>query len=178
MTKFGRIFRIVRMLRLLRLARMKEVFEILTERINSEKLFIVIDVFKLIVVMCSFGHFGACVFYYIGNTEAQEDWVSFHGYDEKGKEFRYVMAFRWSISQFGGGMDEIYPITFNESLFAILVYLLAYWGGAAFLGILTSSMTQLYLLSSQQSQQLAVLRRYLCGHLISKKLGMRVQRNA
>lgn len=178
MGKASRIFRILRMIRLLRLARMKEVFDLLIERVNSEKVVILIDVVKLILLMTGAGHLIACGFWAVGNTSSEEDWVTQYEFDDKSLGHQYIMSLRWAISQFGGGMDEVTPRTLNEGVYAIFIYLVSYWSGAVFLSILTSSMTQLYLIGSQQSQALTVLRRYLTAHGITKKLMLRVQRNA
>merc|ERR1719450_1057199 len=75
-------------------------------------------------------------------------------------------------------MDEVTPKSLGEHVFAVIVYLTAFWSGAVFVSILTSSMTQWYIIGSQQAQQLTVLRRYLSQNGISKKLALRVQRNA
>merc|ERR1740130_1718292 len=63
-------------------------------------------------------------------------------------------------------------------MYAIVVYLMAFWSGAVFIGILTSSMTQWYLEGSQMAQQQVQLRRYLSQNGISKNLALRVRRNA
>merc|ERR1712050_601518 len=57
-------------------------------------------------------------------------------------------------------------------------YVTAFWSGTVFLSILTSHMTQLYMLSNQQSQQLSAMNRYLRQNAISKGLCLRVVRNA
>merc|ERR1719359_452721 len=177
--KASRIFRIMRMIRLLRLARMTEVISLLTERLDSEKLVIAIDVIKLVVIMLGCGHMMACLWYAIGNADnTSRNWLVQHGYADENLEFRYVMSLRWAISQFAGGMDEVTPKSLGEHMYAVVVYLSAFWSGAVFVSILTSSMTQWYIIGSQQAQQLSVLRRYLQQNGISKKLALRVQRNA
>jgi len=177
--KSSRVFRILRMIRLLRLARMSEVLNLLTERLDSEKLVILIDMAKLMVVMVGSAHLLGSMWYAIGNADNSElNWLVQEGYKERSLGFRYVMSLRWAISQYAGGMDEIVPYSMGENVYAIFVYLGAFWSGAVFLSILTSSMTQWYIMGSQQAQQLTVLRRYLSQNSISKKLALRVQRNA
>lgn len=177
--KASRVFRILRMIRLLRLARMTEVLNLLTERLDSEKLVILIDVIKLMIFMVGSGHFIACVWYAIGNADDTErNWLVQEGFKDLSLGFQYVMSLRWAMSQFSGGMDEVTPHSMGENVYAIFVFLGAFWSGAVFLSILTSSMTQWYLMGSQQAQQLTVLRRYLSQNSISKKLALRVQRNA
>jgi len=176
--KSGRIFRIMRMIRLLRMARMSEVITLLSERLSSEKLVVIIDIVKLMLIMLGSGHFIACIWYQIGNGSGINDWVSTFGFEDKPIEFKYVMSLRWAISQFAGGMDEVTPQNLDEHLYAMFVFLMAFWSGAVFLSILTSSMTQLYIMGSQATQQLTTLKRYLSQNQISKGLALRVHRNA
>merc|ERR1719163_2053598 len=129
--------------------------------------------------MIGFGHIIACLWYAIGNADGGErNWLVVHEYADETIEYRYVMSLRWAVSQFAGGMDEVTPHSLGEHFFAIVVYLCAFWSGAVFLSILTSSMTQWYIVGSQQAQQVVTLRRYLSQNGISKKLALRVQRNA
>jgi len=176
--KASRIFRILRMIRLLRLARMTEVLSFLTERINSEKLVIVLDILKLLVIMVGGGHGVACIWYALGKAESSENWLKEFEYVDEHLGFRYVMSLRWAMSQFAGGMDEVHPVSMIENVYAIVVFLFAFWSGAVFLSILTSSMTQFYIIGSQTSQQLVTLRQYLAQNRISNKLALRVTRNA
>merc|ERR1719203_272229 len=90
----------------------------------------------------------------------------------------YVMSLRWSLAQFGGGMDEFAPTTFSEHVFAAFVYLLAFWFGAVLVSTLTSLITQLVIDGSEQNRQLSLLCRYLEQNRISKRLALRLTRNA
>jgi len=175
--KASRIFRIIRMIRLLRLARMNEVINLLTERLNSEKIVVLVDIVKLMVFMICSAHMVGCLWYAIA-ISTERNWVNHYDYNLENIEYRYIMAFRWAISQFGGGMDEVTPKSFEESVYALIVFLVSYWSGAVFLSVLTSSMTQLYIGGSKNAQQLSVLRRFVLQNHVSKKLALRVQRNA
>lgn len=177
--KVSRVFRIVRMIRLLRLAKMKEVFTLLTERFDSEKIIILLDVFKLSLFMSGSSHFLACLWYAIAKAEdSDRNWLTQTGYDKMSLESKYLMALRWALAQFAGGMDEVTPYSIAENVYTVFVYLLAFWIGAVFVSILTSSMTNWYIIGSQNSQQLTTLRRYLSQNGISRRLAVRVQRNA
>eukprot|EP00929_Paragymnodinium_shiwhaense_P020361 TRINITY_DN13600_c0_g1_i1.p1 TRINITY_DN13600_c0_g1~~TRINITY_DN13600_c0_g1_i1.p1 ORF type:complete len:913 (+),score=227.83 TRINITY_DN13600_c0_g1_i1:133-2871(+) len=184
MSKISRIFRILRMIRLLRVARMKEVFGLLMERLDNERVVIIIDVLKLVVMMAAFGHLVACGFYGIASgsvdsqDEEQRSWLIKYGYADLNLGLRYLMSMRWALSQFAGGMDEVTPQSEIENVFAIFIFVLSFWSGAVFLSILTSSMTQLYLLGSQNTQNLTTLRRYLSQNGITKQLALRIHRNA
>jgi CRP-like cAMP-binding protein len=177
--KASRIFRILRMVRLLRMAKMTEVLNLLAERLDSEKLVILIDVVKLFTMMLGSGHFIACLWYAIGNADtSSRNWLVEFDFKEEALSYRYLMSLRWAISQFAGGMDEVTPQSLMEHVYAACIYLTAFWTGAVLVSVLTSSMTQWYIIGSHNAQQLTLLRRYLSQNGISKKLALRVQRNA
>jgi len=75
-------------------------------------------------------------------------------------------------------MDEIRPHNTNERLFNIVVFLIAFVMAAVFISHLTSSMTQLNMMSSRQMLQLAALRRFLLENQVSDLLAVRIQRSA
>jgi len=182
MGKATRTFRIIRMLRLLRLARMRQVMVVLTERLRSEKVVVIFDIIRLVVIMISFAHFVACFWYGVGvghgELGATTSWVYNAQLQNLGLEERYAVALHWSIAQFAGGMDEVTPEHYSERLYAIFAFLFGFVVAAWFVSSLTSSMTQLNIIGSDKTQQLSALRVYLNQNGITHKLALRVQRNA
>merc|ERR1719335_1307130 len=75
-------------------------------------------------------------------------------------------------------MDEVTPENSGERVYAMSILLFAFIIAALFVSSVTSSMTQLEIIGSTQSQMQSVLRQYLHQHKISSKLCIRVQRNA
>jgi len=181
--KATRFFRIARMLRLLRLARVQDTastqISILLETLQSEKLSLMMDIMKLTVMLLGIGHLLACIWYGIGASppEGEESWIT-DGWNEAGFLRRYSVSLHWALSQFQGGMDEVRPHNVNERLYAICSLLLGFLISTAVIGRLTSSMTQLYVLSSHNSRQVSSLRKYLKQNLISRRLAFRIHRNA
>jgi CRP-like cAMP-binding protein len=175
--KASRTIRIIRMLRLLRLARMREVLAVVSERIYSEKVVIFADIFKILIIVVGLAHFIACLWYGLGISE-NLGWVEESGFTRKSLGIRYAMSLHWSIAQFAGGMDEVTPASLNERVFAICMFILAFIISGVFVSSITSSMTQLNIIGSHQTQHLSILRRYLHQNGIPNKLAMRVQRNA
>jgi len=179
MGKASRIFRIVRMVRLLRLVRIQQVITIITERICSERLIIVADILKIMILIVGIAHVLGCMWYGIGSVEDDADrWVYAHNYNGTSLAERYTMSLHWSLSQFTGGMDEVTPQNALERMYTIVVFIFGFITASLFLGSLTSSMTQLQIIGTNQSQQLAILRKYLRQNQITNKLALRVQRNA
>lgn len=178
--KASRIVRILRMIRLLRLARMREVIRLFTFRMTSEKLQIIADIVKCLALIIAVAHLNACLWYGICNSEQSgpESWITLSGADSKPMGFKYMLALHWSLSQFQGGMDEFRAHSFVERFFNVVVFLFAFMMAAVCVSALTSSMTRLHLLTSHQSRQISILRRYLIQTGITDKLAFRVQRNA
>lgn len=179
MGKASRTIRLIRMVRLLRLIRMRQVFRLLAERIQSERLIIVADIVKIMMIIVGLGHVIACIWYGIGAREDEQNtWLEVHKFDKTPLTFRYTTSLHWSLLLFSGGTDEIVPQNTGERVYAIFVFLLAFVMAAVFVSSLTSSMTQLHMLASQQQQKLSVLRRYLHQNGVSNGLALRVMRSA
>jgi len=173
-SKITRVFRIIRMIRLLRLAKIGQVVNVLLEHVCSDRLRIIIGVVKYMLLMLISGHIMACVWYTVGGG----GWVDEEKCLDHSIEYCYIVSFRWSLAQFGGGMDEVVPFTLNEHVFAVFAYLASFWGGAVLVSTLTSMMTQFFIDGSQESIQLSILRRYLEQNHITKNLTLRLARNA
>jgi len=176
--KTARFFRVIRMLRLIRLARMKEVISAMCERFESEKLSIIFNLVKMTILTGAVAHVFACLWWEIGKSGDENSWIKRYGYDKADFDYQYSMSLHWSLSQFSGGMDEITPENTLERTFAIVALLFTFVVGIAFVSQVTSSMTQLQIISSQDSVNLTILRRYLRQNNVTSKLAIRVQRSA
>lgn len=176
-----RAFRIVRMARLLRLLRMREVLSFLFEQISSYRVLIALDGLKIVIFILGLSHIIACLWYGIGSRDVDDGtWTRVYHFTESDAPLidRYGMSLHWTLSQFTGGMGEVTAQNIWERLFNIAVWWVAFIVAGVFVSSLTSSMTQLNIIGSQHSQQLAVLRQYLSIHGIPQRLMLRVQRNA
>lgn len=179
MGKVSRIFRMMRIVRLVRLARMKQFLQNSRATLKSEGLMIVVDISKILVAVLTSAHYVACAWYGVGQAEEEsESWIYENEYHRRPLEQRYLIAFHWSMAQFHGGMDEIVPVGVSERIYAVVISVLAWLAAAAFVSGLTSEMTRLHILASQQARQLSILNRYLKQCRISDQLSLRVQRNA
>lgn len=177
--KASRIIRVVRLARLLRLVRMREVISSITEHVSSERMLVILDIVKITVAILGMAHVIGCIWYCISDlSDGDGRWVVEYEFVDEAVAAQYLMSLHWSLSQFAGGMDEITAMNIPERIFAIMVFVIAFLVASAFVSSLTSSMTQLYIISSSSTQQLSVLRRYLSQNGISQRLSMRVVRNA
>mmetsp|Transcript_153113 Transcript_153113/g.293223 ORF Transcript_153113/g.293223 Transcript_153113/m.293223 type:complete len:862 (-) Transcript_153113:33-2618(-) len=178
LVKSSRAIRILRLVRLLRLFRMQTVLHQLAEGINSETLLVVLDIIKMIVLIMGMAHLLGCIWYSIGAGDHPTTWVKEYGFERLSLSYRYTTSLHWSLSQLTGGMDEVTPCNTAERTYVILVFLMTFIVAAVFVSHITSSMTRLHMITSHQSLQLSVLRKYFQQNKISKRLAARVFRNA
>merc|ERR1719454_1661871 len=89
--RLARVSRVVRVVRLLRLVRMQEVLQNITERIQSDKTILGLDLNKLLAFLITCCHVTACGWWGLGtiscsgtnaeNTrKCDKSWVSQYGY--------------------------------------------------------------------------------------------------
>jgi len=157
---------------------MGDIINVLLEQFSSARVRMLSHIVKLCMTMLAAGHFLACLWYGCGTLNKDMSWLQEYGYEDQPLFDRYIMSYRWAIAQFGGGMDEVHPRSLEEGVYALVAYISAFWSGAVFISMLTSSMTQLCIDGSHQNVQLNVLRQYLEQHGISKNLALRLNRNA
>jgi len=176
--KASRTFRIIRMVRLLRLARVKNIMHALFERIESEQLSIMAGIVSIMCVIVGLSHVIACVWYGLATEDRPDTWLRIHNFADASVELKYTTALHWSLLQFAGGTDEIVPQNVGERVYAVGVFILAFVLASIFVGRLTSSMTQLHMLTKRDTEKFQVLKRYLSKNEVSSALAMRVIHNA
>mmetsp|Transcript_124874 Transcript_124874/g.388731 ORF Transcript_124874/g.388731 Transcript_124874/m.388731 type:complete len:504 (+) Transcript_124874:575-2086(+) len=176
--KASRTFRIIRMVRLLRLARVRNVLAALFERIESEQLSIMAGIACIMAVIVGLSHIIACIWYGIAVDDRPDTWLKVYNFEQATLEYKYTTALHWSLLQFAGGTDEIVPTNTGERIYAVGVFILAFVLAAIFVGRLTSSMTQLHMLSKKDVEKFQVLKRYLSKNEVTHALAVRVIHNA
>jgi len=176
--KATRVLRVVRMLRLLRVARLREVVAIILERIHSERILLAIDILKIIFILLSTAHIMGCFWYGIGNIDGEYTWVTNAAMQDEALFLRYFISLHWALAQFTGGMDEVHAYSALERVYAVATFILCFVLATAFVSRLTSSMTQLFFLSSRNAAQMSVLRTFLSQRRIPQGLALRILRNA
>lgn len=166
-----------RTVRLLRMAKAPVLSSHLAEQIRSEEWLLAAQIFKLMVLLLIVAHFTACVWYGIGDSDDGEGWVAKSNVWDGGLASKYISSLHWSLSMFVGE-TLIISERLQEQCFAVAILFFGFMFSSVIVGSLTTAMTRLQLLSSQQAAQQAQLRRYLVNKGISRPLAVRVQRNA
>merc|ERR1719401_698495 len=75
-------------------------------------------------------------------------------------------------------MDEVRPHNTSERTYALVANVFGFMMAIAVVSRLTSAMTQLYILDSHLSKQFSTLRSYLAKRCVTRRLALRIQRNA
>lgn len=173
-----RLIRITRVARVIKLPQLVRFFD---ERVRSEKLMLLLSVFKITLFILGLAHVVACLWYGLGESTHGDSWVKAEDLGEgSGATLskKYLYSFHWSITQYVGGMDEILPTNHTERLFATIVVFCAFVVSACFVSSITSSLTRLHIIAGKRSGQFSALRRFLCDRGVSSETMVRVQRNA
>lgn len=169
----------LRTVRLVRLAWAPAVVGLNPENVRSDRGVLLIGVLKIVSLIVSFAHITACCWYGVGslNTSYHQGWVEREGLQNDPLAHRYVMSFYWALAAFVGEVVNS-PHNILEQGFAAGVILLSFLISANFVSSLTTSMTQMQLVSSQQSANMSALRQYLSEHECSRALAVKLMRNA
>lgn len=173
--KVVHLIQLLRLLRLCRLMRMRAILWFDT-RLRSERLALWTSILQALSGVLLAAHFIACLWVGLG-TAGGSGWVEMEGLADVSPWFLYAMAYHWSLTQFYGSM-EIRPYGYAERVFAIGALICGFFMATAFVSNVTSSMTRLHILTSQQTSHLLLLKKYLKENSISRRLAARVQMNA
>jgi len=178
LAKLARASRIARVVRLLRLVRMQEVIAGITERVQNDKLLLLLQIFKLLVFLIATCHVTACGWWGVGSATSGRSWSKEYKWAEKDVGEQYLVSLHWALSQFSGGIEELAPTGGVERFYTILVWVISFIAGMVMLSFLTSCLTQQYIINGSGARQMASLKKYLSQNKIPKNLIKRLCRSA
>lgn len=177
-TRLARVSRVFRVVRLLRLVRMQEVIANITERIQSDKMILLLQILKLLIFLIGSCHVTACGWWGVGDIASGRSWIKQYGYRDQDVGLQYLVSLHWSLSQFSGGLEEFAPTGIGERFYTVLIWVISFLSGLVMLSFLTSSLTQQYIIGGTGARQMAVLRKYLGQNRVPKNLIKRLCRSA
>eukprot|EP00927_Polykrikos_kofoidii_P054479 TRINITY_DN48891_c0_g1_i1.p1 TRINITY_DN48891_c0_g1~~TRINITY_DN48891_c0_g1_i1.p1 ORF type:complete len:872 (+),score=112.23 TRINITY_DN48891_c0_g1_i1:173-2788(+) len=179
LVKSSRAMRVIRVIRLMRLVRMRQVIDLVTERIQSDRLVLLVNNCKIVLFMLVFAHVSGCIWWGIGNRDFDGlTWAEHFKFKEKPVESQYLICLHWALMSLQGGMSEIAPMNGLERLYAVFHFVCSFMIAAIMVSVLTSNLTQSHIVRGHQSQCFMLLRTYLKQNSISNNLALRVQRSA
>jgi hyperpolarization activated cyclic nucleotide-gated potassium channel 2 len=84
---------------------------------------------KVIIVILFIAHWIACIFYYIGSWELENEplcWLSIAGMQDAEIYDKYVISLYWAFTTMTTvGYGDVAPYTMNEKIYAIFSMLIA-----------------------------------------------------
>lgn len=178
-SKLLRSLRVLRMFRMLRLVKLKRVLVMIRDRIDSENLFILLSIIKMMTMMLLVNHFLASIWYGIGDLCRSFDlanWIDEHNFSHKPLGDRYAVAYHWSLTQFSPASMDVQPHNVWERIYAITVLVCGLVLFSSFVSSVTAHITQVRNREGDKSKQFWLLRRYLRQHGIQAQLSFRILR--
>lgn len=178
-----RSLRMIRTLRLVRLLKARDLTKVLCEYIPfSEQLGLLAHIGGIMAVFLWASHVTACLWFGLGRIGGANTWKrkieEATAAEDLDAGAWYILSFHWSLAAYSGDTSVVLPTNTGERMFASTVLFFAFVVSASYVGSITTSMTRLTLIASEQSSKLARLRRFLLDNHISRPLAVRVQRNA
>mmetsp|Transcript_127126 Transcript_127126/g.353972 ORF Transcript_127126/g.353972 Transcript_127126/m.353972 type:complete len:730 (+) Transcript_127126:145-2334(+) len=177
--KIFRLLKVMRLLRLLRFAsRMPDIIMEISQVFRSGVLTVVAEIAKVCTVLVLVCHVTACMWFQLAaESDSDNTWLQHWGYAGGDETLAYVVAFHWALTQFCGSM-EVFPQNLEERVFAILFLLIAFFMACGIVSKVTSSVTKLALLTVEHAAKMNELREFLAEAKISRRLVLRILRNA
>jgi len=170
-----RVLRIARCLRLIRLLKLKKLMSSLTDRIDSEYVFMMSDLLRLISIVILSSHIMACLMYAIGKaTDPPDTW--YQQFVGRKLLYKYFTALYWSLSKMVLESADIEAMNSLERIFSVFCLAIGLILFSSVVSRITGSMVQLEEMSRDDSKQFWRLRRYLSEHGVSRNLSIRIQR--
>lgn len=176
MGKSLRMLRILRTLRLLRLVKLRQLLGAIQDRVDSEYLSMVINITKYVAFIVAINHLVACAWCALGSIDAygQQTWLKSADMEGTSLTYRYATALHWSLTQFTPASMSVQPQNVSERIFAVIILLLALIVFSSFLSSITSAMTSLRNLGSNEEKQAWLLRKFFRQHHVSRDLTARI----
>lgn len=178
-----RALRVMRILRLLRIMKLKKVVNMVYNLIDSEYMFIVFELGKLLILILILNHMVACAWFFVGRVSrdsgAPKNWLQDIGQtpvDQEGLDWQYLTSLHWSITQFTPASMDIYATNIPERIFSIAILFWALVALSSIIGSVSASMTALRNMSSDEMKQFWLLRRYLKQKSIKRELSERIEK--
>lgn len=173
-------FRAIRILRLLRLLKLQRLMNMVYDLIDSEYMFIVFTMIRLIVAITVLNHVIACIWYLVGYLSMEAgmpNWLEDTGLQPvKEAEFawRYLTSLHWSLTQFTPASMDVSARNEWERVMSILVLFFSLVAFSSIVGSVTNSMTALRNMSGDNKKQFWLLRRFLNHKKIGKTTSARI----
>jgi len=175
----ARSLKLMRQARLLRLMKVEGNMRVFFDAFNSEKTATIAKMAALMFFVVMVTHFVACGWYGLTKFEDADTptWVKYH-LEQDGQKpewyYLYSTSLHWSITQFTPAAMEVYPHNMTERVANIIVVFFALVVFTSLVSSVTSTMTYLNNLNSEETSNKMKLRHWLSENSVSMNLVSRV----
>merc|ERR1712232_170586 len=146
------------------------------DRISSERLSIMLAMSWHILILFGINHVVACLWYAIGTSTTEENWVDFYNVADAHYAVQYMYSIHWSLTQFTPASSGLQAQNYHERAFAVVMLMIAMVTFTSILSSITAAMTRLRSLSSEDAVYAFQLRKFLKDNRITAPLSGRVVR--
>jgi len=171
--------RAIRVMRLLRLAKLQRIVNIVFDKVQSEYMFIVINLLKLLLFVLVLNHLIACAWYGLAKAIGDKmptNWILTAEMIDDPIIYKYLTSLHWSLTQFTPAGMDISARNSVERLFSIVVLFFAMIAFSSIVANITSSMSNLRNMKGDHVKQFWLLRRYLKQQSVNQDLSERIFR--
>eukprot|EP00440_Ansanella_granifera_P067050 gb/GFBE01072714.1/.p1 GENE.gb/GFBE01072714.1/~~gb/GFBE01072714.1/.p1 ORF type:complete len:867 (+),score=202.97 gb/GFBE01072714.1/:1-2601(+) len=172
-----RILRTIRVLRLLRLVKLKRIFSQIQDMIDSEYMYLVASLGKLLCFILTLNHFIACVWFFLGYSMLEagvHNWISEYKMLDDKIWYQYTTSLHWTLTQFTPASMEVFPQNVAERSMAVVVLLFSLVAFSSFLASISASMTALRTMNQESNKQFWLLRRFLKQQMVALPVSSRI----
>ena len=173
-TRTIRILKVLKLLRFVRVAKINQMLRSLFMYIRSEAARTFCNITLMVVTIVIMNHYVACGWYFVGTNQGEPTWVEFFSLNKTSISYRYSTSLHWSLTQFTPAGMEIYATNQTERIYSVLVLLFAMVIFSWFISSITTALTHLRNLSSEQDKHKLMLRSYFSENDISLELNQRI----
>eukprot|EP00929_Paragymnodinium_shiwhaense_P104379 TRINITY_DN6873_c1_g1_i1.p1 TRINITY_DN6873_c1_g1~~TRINITY_DN6873_c1_g1_i1.p1 ORF type:complete len:789 (-),score=206.33 TRINITY_DN6873_c1_g1_i1:238-2604(-) len=169
--------RAVRIVRLVRLLKLQRIINMLYDLIESEYMFICVNLGKLLVSVLLLNHVIACLWFWVGRVCMENklrNWIYEGEVHDGNIMWKYTTSLHWSLTQFTPASMDISARNEYERMFSIIVLFFAMVAFSSIIGSITGSMTSLRNMKNEEMKQFWFLRRYLRQRHVSSDLSVRI----
>eukprot|EP00927_Polykrikos_kofoidii_P048416 TRINITY_DN4269_c0_g1_i3.p1 TRINITY_DN4269_c0_g1~~TRINITY_DN4269_c0_g1_i3.p1 ORF type:complete len:678 (-),score=106.91 TRINITY_DN4269_c0_g1_i3:42-2075(-) len=182
LTRLLRSVRAMRILRFLRLLKLRRLWNAMYDIIDSENMFLVMNLAKLLICILVLNHAISCVWFLVGYYTMQrglDNWLQHSGRvptDNLSIAEQYITSLHWSMTQFTPASMDVSAVNVFERAFSIIVLFFAMISFASIVGSVTASITSLRSIKGNLVRQFWLLRRYLKQNKVSAHVSERILR--
>jgi hypothetical protein len=175
-----RSVRTMRILRFLRLLKLRRLWNAAYDIIDSEYMFLVLGLLKLLICILVLNHVISCVWFLVGYYSMQsglDNWLQHSGRsptENLSVAEQYITCLHWSMTQFTPASIDVSAVNVYERTFSIIVLFFAMVSFASIVGSVTASITSLRSLKGNLVRQFWLLRRYLKQNRVSQLASLRI----